>query len=340
MSTPLGRAREWTPAFSRVGEREPESGGDHGRVPAWIGPRSCSSTARGRTRWRRRCLACERSGQAAPQASRRARYRQAEMHRLAGEFAKADEAYRAASRQASNRSPDWRCSGSPRAAPTRRARPSNASSAPTSGSAGARDAAARLPRDHAGPRAGREEAREACGELHAIAEMLDSDLLRAAAVQSKGALALAEGEARTALGPLRAAFDALGTTRGAVPESARVRVLLGLACQALGDEDAGALEHDAAKVIFERLGARARPDASRARSAANRAPGRSLHPLTTASVTCFDRIALGRHERVDRRRASPERANHRPPRQQYLSTSSNVPSRDRRHRLRLDRKIL
>ena len=45
-------------------------------------------------------------------------------------------------------------------------------------------------------------------------------------------------------------------------EAARVRVLVGLACRALGDEDTAAMELDAARWVFEQLGAAPRPRAS------------------------------------------------------------------------------
>ena len=44
-------------------------------------------------------------------------------------------------------------------------------------------------------------------------------------------------------------------------EIARTRVLVGEACRLLGDEEAAVLEHDAARSIFERLGAK--PDLAR-----------------------------------------------------------------------------
>ena len=39
-------------------------------------------------------------------------------------------------------------------------------------------------------------------------------------------------------------------------EAARSRVQIGLACRLLGDHDAAAFEMDAARAVFERLGAR------------------------------------------------------------------------------------
>jgi DNA-binding CsgD family transcriptional regulator len=99
-----------------------------------------------------------------------------------------------------------------------------------------------------------QDARSACRELEEIAKLFDMDVLRATAAQARGAVELAEGDARTAVGPLRCAFE---VWRQVEPpyEAARVRVLIGLACRALGDHEAGDLEFGAARAVFERLGA-------------------------------------------------------------------------------------
>ena len=78
--------------------------------------------------------------------------------------------------------------------------------------------------------------------------------------QADGAIALAEGHAQAALDPLRCAFE-LWERLEAPYEAARVRVLIGEACRALGDDEAAALEHKAARSEFERLGAQ--PDLAR-----------------------------------------------------------------------------
>src|SRR4029434_6209839 len=65
---------------------------------------------------------------------------------------------------------------------------------------------------------------------------------------------VAEDHAREALEPLRIAFE-LWERFEAPYEAARVRVLIGHACRTLGDDEAAALEHQAAKAVFERLGA-------------------------------------------------------------------------------------
>jgi len=74
------------------------------------------------------------------------------------------------------------------------------------------------------------------------------------AQHAKGALALAEGDARSAIEPLRHARDAWQRV-GAPYLSARIRLLMARAFQALGDTDGVALEVDAAKKIFLQLGA-------------------------------------------------------------------------------------
>jgi len=50
--------------------------------------------------------------------------------------------------------------------------------------------------------------------------------------------------------------------------AARVRVLVGLACRALGDEDTAEMELDAARLVFEQLGAA--PDLARVDSLVRR----------------------------------------------------------------------
>ena len=89
-----------------------------------------------------------------------------------------------------------------------------------------------------------------CGTGHAF----DTDGLRAVVAQADGAIALVEGHAHAALDPLRCAFEQWQRLE-APYEAARVRVLIGHACRALGDEEAAALEHKAARSEFERLGA-------------------------------------------------------------------------------------
>ena len=92
----LGRAREWTSAFSSVCEQQPEMIAFTGVClvhraeimqlqGAW--PEALTEA----------CRACERAERADRKPPGAALYQQAEIHRLRGEFAKAEDAYRAAS---------------------------------------------------------------------------------------------------------------------------------------------------------------------------------------------------------------------------------------------------
>src|SRR5690606_33668348 len=105
-----------------------------------------------------------------------------------------------------------------------------------------------------------EDARNACRELEEIVQSLDTEVPRAIAEQACGAVALAEGHAQAALGALRPVFEVWQRIE-APYAAARVRVLIGLACRALGDQDGADLELAAARSEFARLGAA--PDLAR-----------------------------------------------------------------------------
>ncbi len=98
------------------------------------------------------------------------------------------------------------------------------------------------------------DARAASDELTTFAEVIDTPLLHAIADAAAGAVLLAEGDADGALVTLRragAAWRALGMPY----DVARARVGIARACLALGDHEPAALELDAARATFERLGA-------------------------------------------------------------------------------------
>jgi DNA-binding CsgD family transcriptional regulator len=97
-------------------------------------------------------------------------------------------------------------------------------------------------------------AREAADELASLVEGLDAPMLAAVSAHVTGAVLLVEGAPRAALHSLRGAvagWRELGTPY----EAARARVLVGLACEQLGDTDGARLELDAARASFEELGA-------------------------------------------------------------------------------------
>jgi ATP/maltotriose-dependent transcriptional regulator MalT len=94
----------------------------------------------------------------------------------------------------------------------------------------------------------------AADELERIVTEYDSPALLAAALCSRGRLQLAQGDDRTACATLREALRHWQQLE--VPyEVATVRLLLGQACRACGDEDAASSSFASAAAIFDRLGA-------------------------------------------------------------------------------------
>lgn len=78
--------------------------------------------------------------------------------------------------------------------------------------------------------------------------------LRALSGRATGALRLAEGDARGALGDLRES-ETIWRELEAPYEAARTRVLVGRVCGALGDSAEAEMSLAAASAVFERLGA-------------------------------------------------------------------------------------
>ena len=107
---------------------------------------------------------------------------------------------------------------------------------------------------------------------------------------AEGAIDLTEGDAKAALLPLRRAWQIWQELK--VPyEIARVRVLLGLACRALGDDDTAALELEAARGVFAQLGAA--PDLARVGSLSGRVPSTDAHGLTPRELQVLRLVAAG-----------------------------------------------
>jgi DNA-binding CsgD family transcriptional regulator len=233
--------------------------------------------------------ACARSQGVNQQAAAAALYQQAEVHRLKGEFAAAEEAYRGASQLGLDPQPGL--------ALLRLVQ-------------GRTDAAAIAIRRVASTTVDRlkrmsllpayieimlaagdvQDARNACRELEDIARSLDTGVPGAIAAQACGAVDLAEGNAQAALGSLRRAFEVWQRIE-APYAAARVRVLIGLACRALGDEDGAGLEIDAARSIFERLGAT--PDVARIDALMKRTPSGHAYGLTPRELQVLRLIATG-----------------------------------------------
>jgi DNA-binding NarL/FixJ family response regulator len=98
------------------------------------------------------------------------------------------------------------------------------------------------------------EARSAADELAQLAELFGTDMLQALALRARGAVELAEGDARAAAASLREAF-ALLQQLNAPYHAAQARLLLACAYQALGDAEGALLEAQAARSCFAQLGA-------------------------------------------------------------------------------------
>ena len=99
-----------------------------------------------------------------------------------------------------------------------------------------------------------EAARGAARELAETAAGWGTEVLGGIAAHASGAVALAEGDARGALAPLRHAF-AVWQQVEAPYLAARIRELVGRACLALGDRDGAALELEGARSVYAELGA-------------------------------------------------------------------------------------
>jgi ATP/maltotriose-dependent transcriptional regulator MalT len=286
----LSRAREWTLALHRWCARQQQLVAFTGLCHVHRAEIMQLSGA-----WREAIeearRACERCLQAGNQpAAAAALYQQAEVHRLRGEFAPAEEAYRKASQ--GGREPQ------PGLALLRLAqgRTEVAAAAIRGAMSGTAD---RLQRTRllaacveimlaAGDLAA---ADNACRELEQIAHELDAEVLKAMAAQAHGSVELAKGDAQAALGSLRQAFELW--QRVDIPYvAARVRVLIGMACRALGDEDGAELAQNAARAIFQQLGAA--PDLARIDPPTQRAGSTHTHRLTARELQVLRLVATGR----------------------------------------------
>ena len=186
-------------------------------------------------------------------AAAEAWYRQGELHRLRGDAAAAEAAYRTASGYGREPQPGLACLR------LRQGRPDLADAAIRRVLAATPEPGLRadfLPAavDILLAVGDVAAAREAALELGVLAGEGGGGRLGAVAAHARGAVALAAGDARDALVALHTAVG-LWQELEAPYEVARSRMLAGLACRALGDEDSGALELDAARTAFAQLGA-------------------------------------------------------------------------------------
>jgi DNA-binding CsgD family transcriptional regulator len=220
-------------------------------------------------------------------------YELGEMHRVRGDFAKAEDAYRQASQYGQSPEPglallrlsQGKVKVAEGAIRTALAKPQNrlVQANVLAGYVEIMIAAGDL-----------SAARTGAEELSKLSKDLGAPFLRALSAQSNGSIALAEGDAHIALSALREAWM-LWQDLEAPYEAARVRVQLGLGCRALGDEDGAELELDAARSVFQRLDAR--PDLTRIDTLS------VVEPQHTSKLTARERevirlVATGKSNRA------------------------------------------
>jgi DNA-binding NarL/FixJ family response regulator len=219
-------------------------------------------------------------------------YQQGELHRLRGEFAEAEEAYREAARWGREPHPGlallWVAHGNVEASVAAIRRLVDGAQALNRATMLPAYVEIMLAADDRGA------ARDAADELAAIAADLEAPLLEAMSAAATGTVLLEEGDPKAAL---EASHRACACWREleAPYEYARARVLVGLACRALGDQRTGDLELAAAQQVFQQLGAA--PDRERVEALFGTATRRSPGGPTARELEVLGLVARGRTNR-------------------------------------------
>jgi DNA-binding CsgD family transcriptional regulator len=138
-------------------------------------------------------------------------------------------------------------------------------------------------------------ARAAADELSEIALRFDAPLLHAMSARANGAVLLAEQDARGALTALRESWSAWCGLE-APYETARVGVLIALACRELGDDEAAKLELNSASEVFQRLGAV--PDLARVSALLQKKRSAATELLTERELQVLKLVASGKTNRA------------------------------------------
>jgi ATP/maltotriose-dependent transcriptional regulator MalT len=286
------RAQEWTDALTRWCDGQPQMVSFTGRC---LAHRAGLMQLHGE--WRDALaeakLARERCEEAMNRAAAgQALYQQGELHRLQGDFEAAEAAYRDASEFGREPQPGLALlrlaqgDGEAATGMTRRAAAETVEPFARATMLPAH-VEVMLAAGHL------EDAREAADELAVIAATGKRPLLEAIAARVLGEVELAQGDPKAALTALRHA-SRLWQELNAPYEVARVRVLVGLACRALGDEESAALELGAAREAFERLDAA--PDLARIDRLEGSSPS-DAHGLSPRELEVLRLVAAGKTNR-------------------------------------------
>jgi ATP/maltotriose-dependent transcriptional regulator MalT len=286
------RAREWTDALTRWCDGQPQMVSFTGRC---LAHRAGLMQLHGE--WRDALaeakLARERCEEAMNRAAAgQALYQQGELHRLQGDFEAAEAAYRDASEFGREPQPGLAllrlAQGDVEAATGMTRRAAAETVEPFA-------RATMLPAHVEVMLAAGDlgDAREAADELAVIAATGKRPLLEAIAARLQGEVELAQGDPKAALTALRHA-SRLWQELNAPYEVARVRVLVGLACRALGDEESAALELGAAREGFGRLDAV--PDLARIDRLEGSSPA-DAHGLSPRELEVLRLVAAGKTNR-------------------------------------------
>jgi DNA-binding CsgD family transcriptional regulator/tetratricopeptide (TPR) repeat protein len=137
-------------------------------------------------------------------------------------------------------------------------------------------------------------ARPAVDELGRIADSLGTTAIQATALHASGSLLLADGDAAAALLAFRQAGQRWREL-GMPYELARAQVGAGAAYRRLGDHGTAAIELDAARTVFDRLGARV--DLASVEALAERSPNGHVEVLTAREREVLRLLATGRTNR-------------------------------------------
>jgi len=140
-----------------------------------------------------------------------------------------------------------------------------------------------------------DDARRACDELDEIATTYGTELLRALSAQARGSLELAAGEGEGASVRLRQACD-LWQALDAPFELATARTLLGRARRLVGDDEGFELETEAARDVFEELGAA--PAVMWVDSLTGSGESKDAHGLSNRELEVLRLLARGKSNRA------------------------------------------